>query len=80
MTFVETISPFVLYKLPWQPEEAEVKEMFDRQWSNLRQAVLFCLRHHRGQHTPGRLKETKLHFESYAFAAQEVWSPVYVPQ
>jgi len=74
MTFVETFSPFLLFRLPWKSEDKEVRDMFERQWGNLRKAVLFCLRHHPGQHTPAQLRKTKKQFEAYAFAAQEVWS------
>ena len=76
MTFVETFSPFILYKLPWQPADKDVQHMFEMQWSNLRQAVIFCLRHHPGQHTPKQLRETKAQFERYAFAVQEVWHSI----
>lgn len=72
MTFVETLSPFVFYDLPWQPAEKEIKDMFETQWTHLRSAVLFCLRSHPGQHTPDRLNETRQHFDLYGFAAQAV--------
>ena len=78
MAFVETFSPFILFKLSWKPADKDVQNMFERQWRNLRQAVLFCLRHHPGQHTPEQLRKAKRQFENYAFAAQEVRFVAYV--
>lgn len=72
MTFVETFSPFLLYNLPWEDKDKRIQSMFERQWGNLRRAVLFCLRHHQGQHTPANLQNARHHFEQYAFAVQEV--------
>jgi len=72
MTFVETTSPFVLHDLPWRPDEQDIRVMFEKQWGHLRPAVLFCLRHHPGQHTARFLRKTRQHFEKYAFLVEHV--------
>lgn len=78
MTFIETCSPFLLFDLPWKPEDKEVQQMFERQWGRLRRAVLFCLRQqHAGHHSPARLKQAREDFEEYAFAAEEVNCPAF---
>lgn len=74
MTFVETCSPFLLFELPWKDEDSAVKEMFELQWGSLRRAVMFCLRQqHTEHHTLKRLAQAREDFETYAFAAQQVW-------
>ena len=72
MTFVETFSPYILHGLPWRPEHQHIQEVFERQWGLLRRIVLFCLRHHEGQHTPARLDQVQAHLDSYGASITEV--------
>lgn len=76
MTFVETFAPYVLHGLQWEDKHRSVQRMFERQWGHLREAVLFCVRHHDSQHTPAAQKQARLHFTEYALAVQEVWYPL----
>lgn len=76
MTFVETFAPYVLHGLQWEDKHRSVQRMFERQWGHLREAVLFCVRHHDSQHTPAAQKQARRHFTEYALAVQEVWYPL----
>lgn len=78
MTFVDTIAPMLLFNLPWKAAELKVRSMFERQWGSLRPAVLFCLRHHQGQHTLQQLQATAGHYRQYARAVQEVGAPLLI--
>eukprot|EP00892_Ulva_mutabilis_P011350 jgi/Ulvmu1/8588/UM045_0031.1 len=50
--------------------DSHVQSVFETQWCNLRQAVLFCLRHLTGQHKKARLDQMDNHFQNYAERVQ----------
>lgn len=44
VTFLDVFAPYLFFRLPWKPCDHKVRDMFNRQWSALRQAILCCLR------------------------------------
>lgn len=73
--FTDCFSPFLLFDLPWLPEDAPLKAIFEAQWSKLRRATLFVMRHHEGQHTEERICEMETLMVDYGKSVVEVRLP-----
>ena len=81
LAFLETFCTFLLHDLPWNdtPEEAIVKDAFERQWEHLRFGCLYFLRYHEGQHTADRILSAQTHLLQYAREVEEVRvSPLHI--
>lgn len=72
LAYVETFSAYLLFDLPWQAEHKKVQAVFEEQWSCLRRATLYALRHHGGQHTEERIAEAQRLFVKYGELVEQV--------
>lgn len=74
LDFVDAFSPHVLRDLPWDedPEQAPVRQTFEDMWYSLRQAVLYFMKFHEGQHTPELILEAQEHLLQYGKLAEAV--------
>lgn len=72
-TFVEVLSPFLFFRLQWGPGYKTVKEMFERQWSALRRAVMCIIRPRGSLDTV--VREYRTEIKKYADEASKVMLP-----
>jgi hypothetical protein len=76
-SFVETWSAYILYDLPWKPEDSRIQDVFEGQWSRLRRGLLAIFRDSGCNHTDERIDKFKVLLEEYAESAEAVrtaWS------
>ena len=70
--FVEVFSPVAFLNLEWPDDKLEVKAMFERQWSSLRQAIL-CIIRPQSKNLKKVIDSYQKHIGAYADATYEVW-------
>lgn len=72
LAFTETFSNSVLCDLPWKDSEIDMQNLFEKQWTLLRQSVLYYLKYQEGQHTEERILQAQKDMLEYGRLAEEV--------
>lgn len=76
LSFIDTFSAYVLYNLDWTGADCqkEAQQEFEAQWSLLRRATLYVMRHYEGQSTLQHITEGRNLFMAYGKRVEEVRS------
>lgn len=73
LAFTETFSLYLLHDLQWEPDQEDVRLVFEEMWTHLRAGTLYFLRYEELQHTAPRIKAAQDALMKYGAMAEDLF-------